>query len=257
MSEILNFDQMYSDYFKNESSENVSEVETDSKVGFEVKKINDSERKYTYDNIENGIPIESTFDYGSESHQWVAEGNISTIDQLGEVIRKLVDTAWGKDWGQFGSEFKESVDENELILPQITFDEHEREISEKKPIKPQIQNNIKEYDQDGKPTGDSFNIYKQWFDALVEFNVYGKTKKEMRDVINKFEMLLLVYMKHLKKKGVSEMIFLKYMVGSKSNQYNKDLDANMGSLLYLVRLERTTKVRLSTLNKLEVEVNNS
>ena len=112
MSEILNYDQMYSDYFKNESSEKVLEVETDSQVGLEIiQNNNNSEKKYTYDNIENGIPIESTFDYGSKSHHWLAEDNISTIDQLGEVIKKLVDTAWGKDWGQFGSEFKENTNE--------------------------------------------------------------------------------------------------------------------------------------------------
>lgn len=254
MNDNKNFDVSYSDYFDEKIDDNDSNVENYNEQ-FNVKNTKKDEKEYTYQNIEESIPIESTFDYGADSHQWVAEDNIATIDHLGELIRKLLDTAWGNEWGMFGSEFKENINDNEMILPQITFDEYEREVSEKKGIKPIIQRNIIERDQEGKPTGDSFHLYKQWFDVLMEFNIYGKTKKEMRDYVNRFEMLLLVYMKHLKKKGVSEMVFLKYMSGSQSDKYNKDLDAHMGSLLYLVRLERTTKVKVSTLNKLEVEVN--
>lgn len=254
-----NYGMLYDSYFSKETE--TSDVENNDnsidKQNTFTQKFDPTEKEkgYTYENELKGIPIESTLDYGNTPKKWTAEDNISSVDALGRLIKKLLDTAWGEGWGQFGSDFKESTDSQELILPQITIDEHEREVSSNKPIKPQMTDNILEVDNQGKATGDSFNVYRQWFDVLVEFNVYGKTKKEAREIAKRFEMLLMVYMKHLKKKGISEMVFLKAMTGSQSERYNKDLDANMTSLLYLVKLERITKVRVSTLNKLEYEVN--
>jgi hypothetical protein len=136
-------------------------------------------------------------------------------------------------------------------VPQITVDTNSRDIAEKMPLKPVLINTIKEK-VNGNYTGDSLLIYRQWFDCVVEFDFYGRTSKETRELLYKFESLLSIYTGYLKRQGVSEIIFLKEV--SARNSLNFTEQTPMKCLMYWVRLERITPIRQSLINKINADI---
>lgn len=184
--------------------------------------------------------------------KYIAENNVDDIDQLGELIRKILNAAWGSDWGEFSPELKRGEDPEDIILPQITYDIQSREVSEKTAIKPVLTDTIKEV-VNGTHTGDAFNIYRQWFDCIVEFNIWGRTTLESRQIMNNFESLLGAYTGYLKKQGIAEMFFLKEMSPRQSYRFVEGLP--MRCVVYYIKLERIQSVRVSTLKKIDFEVN--
>jgi len=95
-------------------------------------------------------------------------------------------------------------------------------------------------------------IYRQWFDCVVEFDFYGRTDTETRKLQARFESLLSIYTGYLKRKGVSEIMFLKEV--SARNSLNFTEQVNMKCLMYFVRLERITPIRQSLINKINAGI---
>lgn len=200
----------------------------------------DSVKTYTTDNI----PYNDT-------QRYVSENNIDDIDQLGELIRKVLNAAWGGDWGDISPELKVDETYKDILLPQITFDINSREVADGTSVKPKLTDTISEI-VNGKKTGDGFNIYRQWFDCIVEFNFWGRNTLEARQLMNRFEGLMGAYSGYLKKQGISEIFFLKEIAPKQSMKYIEGIP--MRSLMYYVRLERIQSVRVSMLQKIDIEV---
>ena len=95
-------------------------------------------------------------------------------------------------------------------------------------------------------------IYRQWFDCVVEFDFYGRTSKEARKLLQRFESLLAIYTGYLKRQGISEIIFLKEV--SARNSLNFVEQTPMKCLMYWVRFERITPVRQSVINKINADI---
>lgn len=208
---------------------------------------------YTYKNNVTKQPTESTSDIpGSKNTRTIAEDNIDDIDELAEHIRVVLNAAWGKDWGEFGPEIKEGPDPEDIKLPQITYDVMTRVIPDKKPLKPTLMDTVIET-VNNTPTGDSFHIFRQWFDNVIEFNICGTNSLEARRLMKRFETILATYAGHLKKVGVSELLFLKEVHATQSANYREDIP--MKCLMYLVRTERITVIRASTLRSMELALN--
>jgi len=209
------------------------------------------DRGYTYDAYTNPTkPVESTRDIpGFRGERWLAEDNIDDIDELGEHIRLVLNAAWGDDWGEFGPELAEGEDPENVKLPQITYDVVSRDIPDKRGLKPTLMDTVQEI-VNGIPTGDYFRIFRQWFDCVVEFNVCGTNSLEARRLMKKFETVLATYTGHLKQAGASEILFLKEVHATQSSNYREGIP--MKCLLYLVRIERITTVKASTLRKMEL-----
>lgn len=181
------------------------------------------------------------------------ERNISTIDQLCEILRIVLNTSLGYGWGTFKPFLsKKDMLSNDKVLPIITYDVNSREVSRGTQIKPTLSGVINEV-VNGKPTGDVIEVYRQQFDVIVEFNIWGRNSIETRQLSERFETTLNSYIGYLKKLGVSEMFFLKEIPCQRSVNYISEI--SMRSLMYYVRLERINKVRNSTLQKIDVEVN--
>lgn len=218
----------------------------------EQKKLLAESQGYTYqDKVTNpNTKVYTTEDVPEFSEdRFTAEGNIDNIDQLGEVLRILLNAAWGPDWGELSPEFVRSEDAESIKLPQITFDINNREIADKNPLKPQLTDTIIEV-VDGVKTGDAFNVYRQWFDCIVEFNFWGKTTLEARKLMDRFESLMGVYSGLLEKLGVSKIFFLKELSPKQSIRFTDGLP--MRCLVYYVRLEKINTVRLSILKGVEI-----
>lgn len=175
-----------------------------------------------------------------------ADGNISSLEELADLIKKLCNAAWGTGWGEFSPDIKYGENSDDIILPQITIEINTREVTEDTPIKPVLMNVIKEKDEQDNETGDAILIYRQWFDCNVEFNIYGRNAQEAREYMSKLETLLIVYAGYLKRKGLSEILFLKEVSPKCSLNYAEN--KNMRSIYYYIRLEKIIKVRQSRIN---------
>lgn len=236
-----NMEKAFANYFgttvKNDVSKIIAE-KNDTTYTYNENQINPRE------NIENNY-----FSLGELS--LMADSNIDGIEQLCDILKKLLNAAWGSNWGEISPDLKKGEDSSKIVTPQITVDINNRDIVEKMPLKPVLINTVKEK-VNGQYTGDSLLIYRQWFDCVVEFDFYGRTAKETRQLQYKFESLLAIYTGYLKRQGVSEILFLKEV--SSRNSLNFTEQVPMKCLMYWVRFERITPIRQSLINRINADI---
>jgi len=182
------------------------------------------------------------------SQKMSAQGNIRTIDELGELLSKLLDSAWGSNWGSISSEISAGINPEKMVMPLIIYSTNLREVSTNTNIKPKQTETIKEV-VEGSNSGDAFIVYRQSFDCTVEFDLYGNTTKDSRELMNRFEEVMLTFTGYLKKSGVKEIYFLKEVPAKNSLNYMSSIP--MTCLHYFVRLERNNIVRVSTIKRIE------
>ena len=187
-----------------------------------------------------------------QQDRYHAENNISDLDQVGELLRKLLNVAWGSDWGELSPELSLGESPESVKLPAITYDIVSRETSSGiGKVKP---TQIESYSEivNGQPTGDVITVYSQLFDCIVEFDCWGKSSLEARQLLNRFEYVLTFYSGFLKEQGIQEMFFLKEIPAKQSIHYLDDF--YMKPLIYFMRLERKSFVRQSAFKDIEVKV---
>jgi len=178
--------------------------------------------------------------------------NISNIEALANILKELCNAAWGQDWGELSLDFETGEDSANIILPQILIDTNTRDITEGFPLKPVLMDIQQEKDGEGKDTGDSFLIYRQWFDSNVEFDIYGHNNKECRELTRRLEELLLVYAGYLKRKGLAEIFFLREISPKSSLNFSENVP--MRCILYYVRFESIVPVRVSSINQINAKI---
>lgn len=181
----------------------------------------------------------------------MADGNIDDIEQMIDILKILTNAAWGKDWGELTASLKMSEDSSSLTLPQILVDINDREISEGTSPKPKLMSVEKEI-VDGKETGDSFLVYRQFFDCLVEFDFFGRTNLEAKKLQKRLESLLMVYTGYLKRKGISELFFMKELPPELSLKYINGTPMRVD--VYYVKFESITAIRQSVINQINTEI---
>ena len=195
----------------------------------------------------------SDVDYQIQSFRHVADDNIDDLEQLAEILKRLCNAAWGDGWGELSPDLKKGENSSEIIVPQIVLDINTRDIAEGiGGLKPTLVDIIKETDENGQETGDAFLIYRQWFDTNVEFNIYGRTNREARQLQKKFENLLNVYTGYLKRNGISEMFFEREVSPKNSLNYNESTP--MRCIYYYIRFESITPIRQSLINSINLEI---
>ena len=195
----------------------------------------------------------SDVDYQIQSFRHVADDNIDDLEQLAEILKRLCNAAWGDGWGELSPDLKKGENSSEIIVPQIVLDTNTRDIAEGiGGLKPTLVDIIKETDENGQETGDAFLIYRQWFDTNVEFNIYGRTNREARQLQKKFENLLNVYTGYLKRNGISEMFFEREVSPKNSLNYNESTP--MRCIYYYIRFESITPIRQSLINSINLEI---
>ena len=198
-------------------------------------------------------PISSSREYDSQVMRQSADGNIDDIEQLALILKKLCNAAWGEGWGELSQDLKKGENSASIILPQITMDINTRDVSSGLGgIKPLLIDVIDEFDENGNPTGDAFLIYRQWFDCNVEFDIYGRTNQQARQIQKKFENLLMVYTGYLKRQGISEILFEREV--SPKNSLNYDESAAMRCIYYYIRFESIIPIRQSLINSINIEI---
>lgn len=192
-------------------------------------------------------------EYNLARLRMMADNNIDEIEQLADILKRLCNAAWGDGWGELSPDLKKGEDSSTLILPQITVEINTRDVDEAfGALKPRLTDVINEVDDDGNETGDVFLIYRQWYACNVEFNFYGRTNKEARDLRKRFENLIAVYTGYLKRQGVSEMWF--ETEAHPKCSLNYDERSFMRCIYYYIRFEAITPIRQSTINRINTEI---
>lgn len=236
-----NIENAFANYFGNQIKKDITNIIANKDdITYTYKENNINPRK----NVKNNR-------FTIDDIRLMADNNIDGIDQLCDILKKLLNAAWGSNWGEISPDLKKGEDSSKIVVPQITVDTNNRDIAEKMPLKPVLINTVKEK-INGNYTGDSLLIYRQWFDCVVEFDFYGRTSKETRELLYKFESLLSIYTGYLKRQGISEIIFLKEV--SAKNSLNFTEQTPMKCLMYWVRLERITPIRQSLINKINADI---
>ena len=242
-----NMSPTFEDAFKNYFSDQTSEKKPDY-TGMVAKS---GDKTYTYKSDENIRADVGNHAFVTDVSHLTADDNIDSLEQLCNIIKPLLNAAWGTNWGEFSPDLKRGENSDKIITPQITADINERDCADKMPLKPVLTNTVKEV-VNGIETGDSLLIYRQWFDCNVEFDFYGRTSKEVRDLQNRFETLIQVYAGYLKRHGVSEILFLREM--SARNSLNFTEQTPMRCLVFYVRFERIIPIRRSLINKINTSI---
>lgn len=181
-----------------------------------------------------------------------ADGNISNVEGLARILKELCNAAWGNDWGELSMDIKTGEDSAKLVLPQILVDVNTRDITDGFPLKPVLMDVQIEKDEDGNETGESYLMYRQWFDANIEFDIYAQNNKECRELLQRFEELIMVYTGYLKRKGLAEIFFLREI--SPKSSLNFSENTPMRCILYYVRFECVTPIKVSTINKINAKI---
>ena len=192
-------------------------------------------------------------EYTSPWLKRVADDNIDDIEQLAEILKKLCNAAWGANWGEFSPDLKKGEDETNIVLPQITCEINTKDIAEGiGGLKPILVDVVDEVDEEGNVTGDAFLVYRQWFDTIVEFNIYGRTNKEARQLQKRFEKLVATYTGYLKRQGISEILYEREVSPKFSLNYSEKVP--MRCIYYYIRFESITPIRHSLINSINAEI---
>lgn len=225
-------------------------------IGYKYKSINtieDTQQDLIEASIDGLKDVNTITEEDERKHDF--DENIKTInniDELALIIKMLLELSWGKDWGEISPEYSE--DEENPIFPKIVYDINTRELSEYNSKKPILYETIKEKIND-KYTGDGFNVYRQWYDTVVEFNFYHHSIKEARQLMLDFEKIINTYMGLIKSKGLSEMIYLEEIPSEMSIKYKPGIPMKSNS--YYIRFESIHTVRTSLLKNIELIIKNN
>lgn len=181
-----------------------------------------------------------------------ANGNIGTINEFGELLRKLLNAAFGDNWGEFTQDGILGNDPKNIILPRISYDTNLREVSEGRSPKPTLMETVDEV-VNGIHTGDSIKVYRQSFDCIVEFCFYASTTQECESLMTRFEDLIVDFSGYIKSNGVSEIFLLKEVPSKYSFRFTETLP--MRTLFYFVKIEKIRTSRVSEINVIEQRLN--
>lgn len=182
-----------------------------------------------------------------------ANGNVDDVDKLGDILRKLLNVAWGSNWGTISPDSSSGNNPEEIVLPQINYSTNLREISKGTSPKPTLTDTISE-EVNGVKTGDSYRVYRQQFDCIIEFDFLCQTSQDCRSLMNNFEELIITYSGYLKEQGLSEIFFLKEVPAKYSLNFNEKIP--MKCCYYYVKLERNRQIKISKINEIEMKLRN-
>ena len=239
-----NFEQSMLRYFSGKPKDNFIDIQPEN-----TENIYDSAKSSRIHTLEAA----SDKEYDVQTFRHIADNNIDDVEQLADILKKLCNAAWGSDWGELSPDLKKGESSSEIILPQITIDINTRDIAEKiGGLKPKLIDIVNELDANEEDTGDAFLVYRQWFDCNVEFNFYGRTNKEARQLQKKFENLITVYTGYLKRQGISEIFFERET--SPKTSLNYDESTPMRSIYYYIRFESIIPIRQSLINSINTEI---
>jgi len=173
---------------------------------------------------------------------------IDDIDTIIDLIRELLERAWGDNCPIIVDESPTNRDATDIKMPMIIYDYYDRQYPDKTKKIPQFVEAINDND-------DLYEIYRELFECKLEFNICDTTVRSSKILAKKFEVFLRTYIPYLKHVGIEDMYFYNeprskpYMIANQ--EYPRR------TLTYYVKLQRTyIKRQDEVLTSVESKVNN-
>lgn len=115
-------------------------------------------------------------------------------------------------------------------------------------IKPRLRETI----PDPRSAGDYIRLYGQFFDYIVQFDIWASADNEADNLELRFENMMLQYMGFFIQKGVHRLYFESQLADQ--NAQSLRLDLSCRSVRYFVQLEQITPVDTKALREIEVHM---
>lgn len=163
-----------------------------------------------------------------------ADKNASLIDCI-RMIGMIVDYSMKDDNVKFtNNEYQIRITDPEIPVnnPYISYKVVSRKPSNE--YKPIVREDTNECDEYNEQRGGS--VYGQFFDCVVQFNIFANESIIADKVMDDFEELILNYTGYLKKEGVSEIYFKEQVTDSEYNNFRETLSVR--NLRYYVKIEK-------------------
>lgn len=182
----------------------------------------------------------------------------SNFDEFTDIIKRLLDAAWGEDWGTFCEAFPNGTNPNNVDLPVITYLLKEMvpgTISKegRRELKPRHRGTFR---QEINGTGPQIvEVYGRVFDCEVVFEVWAENNTKATKLATRFMDFIDMYVGFIKGQGVKEVFFQKYTNETESGEWKDSIVCR--SLYYHVRLEHLHEVPSDVIEKVTGSVRTS
>ncbi|WP_422661751.1 hypothetical protein ACK8P5_25695 (plasmid) [Paenibacillus sp. EC2-1] len=180
---------------------------------------------------------------------YTSKGNLD-LDGFTNAVSSLLKRAWGEDWGELVHDEPTGNDPDKVTLPKITYDSNSRVRSKThKALDPIKFNQFREGNE-------SVELYRMWFDVLVDFKFYHATNREARLLLEEFEDFIFTYKDHFRDLGVSDIIWEEELPPQVVSRFGAKMLPER-TLRYLVRIERITELRSKIISDVITDVKSS
>lgn len=178
------------------------------------------------------------------------------FNQLTDMMKALLNAAWGSDWGTFTQAFPNGTDPQNVKMPVITY-----LLKEKRPgivgnnrtqeIKPRFRQEVDNSESfEGGPR--VLNIFSQMFDHDVVFEVWEENNAKADELATRFEEFMTIYKGYFMQNGVGNIIFDHMNNLEESPPWRENIVVR--KFRYLVRLEKHTVVPSDVIDKVTASV---
>lgn len=177
-----------------------------------------------------------------------ADSNASLYDFL-DMIANIVEYALSDYKVKFSTDEEQNILKDPEIAtnkPQITYKVISRE--PKNEYKPIPREEVIECDEHGEQRPGM--IYGQFFDCVVQFNIFAGENRLANKVMEKFEELMIAHAGFFKQKGVSDFYFQKQLTDSEYNNFRETLSVR--NIRYYVQIEKLTVIFNRKVNDIEM-----
>lgn len=201
--------------------------------------------------LEDTVPKEDNCKFphgGTAKKMQRADKNASLTDCI-RMIGTIVDYDMKKDDVVFtNDEHQIKITDPEIPVnhPYVSYKVISRKPSnEYKPIVREETNECDEYNEQRGGT-----VFGQFFDCVVQFNIFATESVIADKLMDDFEELILNYTGFLKKEGVSEIYFKEQVTDSEYNNFRETLSVR--NLRYYVKIEKLRVIFNRRLDDIEI-----
>ena len=175
---------------------------------------------------------------GTAKEMQRADKNASLYDFL-DMIANVVEYSMSDYNVRFSTDEEQNIlKDPEIVVdrPHITY----RVISRKpkNEYKPIIREEVVECDEYGEQRPGV--IYGQFFDCIIQFNIFAGENRLANQVMEKFEELMIAHAGFFKQKGVSDFYFREQLTDSEYNNFRETLSVR--NIRYYVQIEKLTVI---------------
>lgn len=131
---------------------------------------------------------------------YISRNNIDDVDHLVDLIRMLLQKAWGDDSPTLVDEYPTNEEQTRMPLPIIIYDYYDRVHSDNTKKMPQLMKTV-------NIDGENYELLSEWFDCKLQFDILSGTPKDGKILTKRFEIFLKTYIPYFKYIGITNMIF--------------------------------------------------